>query len=46
MGLLHLYRAFMTTVRPIRRSSGRVQWRVCGAHQQAKTPVPGFMGPK
>ncbi len=46
MRLLRLYRAFMTTVRPILRSRDRVQWRVCGAHQQTKTPMPEFLGPK
>jgi hypothetical protein len=46
MRLLRLYRAFMTTVRPILRSSDRVQWRACGAHQQTKIPMQEFMGLK
>jgi hypothetical protein len=46
MRLLRLYRAFMTTVRPIIRSGDWIQLRACGSHQKAETPEPGFMGPK
>jgi hypothetical protein len=46
MRLLRSYCPFMTTVRPIIRSSDRADLRACGSRQQAKEPVTGFTGPE
>jgi hypothetical protein len=46
MRLLRSYYPFMTTVRPIIRSSDRAHVRACGSHQQTKELITGFTGPE